>query len=826
MTCNETQERLAGYVFDELGGEEKEQVRRHVETCEACRAAAAQMRAVTQLLRDGVMAGPAPVLSSERRVELLRRAAADSAAAAGPREEGKAGKMRRSLLLWPQAGSGNEVLYWRVLGLAAVLMLLVSGFALVFLSHAFRYVGANSELARLAREGAPRYDTPAPGERDVKAPAPAIELALDQLGAAETPLTVPASKPADESVTELADAKPGARSDVTVMPPAAESVAKVAEEIAIADTPRQASAIWAERRAEAKQDKALGLRVGTAGQEIAGGAGAPADEAKAFGMADAVAERAEAALPQKTAPGRPSADAAAAPAVNALARLQAKDEATSLRDRGLLPELGKAQVEKYRLVEKEEAPAAAAPSPGIRAAAAAADGDPTGNDKKRQRGTTEVDRDALAKRKAGGAARRLTEGGQGGVAGAMAAIPASPPAPAKGALVEAQVKQAPVPAAAAPARGDDSEAAVQGGLRWLQEHQNPDGSWSESAPAAMTGLGLLAFLAHGDVPLAAADSGRFGVTLVKAMQYLVNRVMEDTGPAGVALSRPGVNGIVTVALSEAYGVMRIPYLKPAAERGLQRIIAGQQANGGFSHEYGGGGDWDLAVSGWQVQALVAGRNAGLDVPGLDASLQKARDFLKKDGFRMKPDRRRGCFLLTPKGPATLPVQSIGTLALHLAGEGRSSQARAGAALLTRSMDRLMADTGADDPYASPFYGWYCETWALRFNGFAAWRKWSAEFYPFLRGLQQADGGWMPPVATGPAHEYDPYFATALACLSLQAGEAHCMAALKISATVAAKEGAVSVLDDDLAGLEIEIDPDGGADRPAAQQREGLEETKR
>jgi hypothetical protein len=829
MTCTEAQERLAGYVFDELEGDEREQVRQHVDACEACRAVVARMRAVTRLLREGAAAGPVPVLSPARRSELFRQAAA---VGRGTDEPGTH-TARRRFSMWSQSGSESETLYWRVLGLAAVMMLLVSGFAAVLLSHAFRYVGANSELARLAKEGAPRYDAAAPDERSIKAPAPAIELVLDELGRDDVRTLA-----AGASVSELADANPVAKSDVSLMPPADAGAVEVAAEIAAAQAARHEPALWAESKAvPLGRDKALGLRVGAAGREVADGVRVAGDRVDGAIEPLVASANVDVALPRKTgaaeAPeavavvaAEDEAQPVATPAASALARLQSRTPAAAaaaLDDRELLPELRKAQPQKYRLAEKTEAPVPAAVSPGTRVAAA--DAEP--NAQRRARGVADPEREALPSRKASAAVRRAAEsGGRGGAAGAMAALPAAPPSPSvTGAPVEAGMQAASVPTAP-PLRADDVEGAVQAGLRWLQEHQQPDGSWSRSAPVAMTGLGLLAFLAHGDVPVAPADAGRTSVTVVKAMQYLVNRMLEDEGPAGAALSRPGINGIATLALCEAYAAMQVPYLRSAAEKGLRRIVAGQQPNGGFSYEYGPAGDWDLAISAWQVQALVSGANAGLDVPGLGASLPKAREFLKKESFRMKADRRRGCFMLTPNGPATLTVQSIGTLALHLTSDGRSSPARAGTALLTRSMARLMAAPGADDPYANPFYGWYCQTWALRLSGSAAWRKWSAEFFPFLRGLQQPDGAWVSPAATGPAREYDRYFSTAMACICLQAGEVRCMAVLKAPAGIAARAGGTSVLDNDLAGLEIEVDPDPEPGRGVVRQRDALEEIKR
>jgi hypothetical protein len=98
------------------------------------------------------------------------------------------------------------------------------------------------------------------------------------------------------------------------------------------------------------------------------------------------------------------------------------------------------------------------------------------------------------------------------------------------------------------ARNDPVEIRVVNALQWLKDHQNPDGSWSNSYPVAMCGLALLTYLAHGDM----ADSPKYGATVQKAITYLCDRV-NATGDG--ALVEPHCRGyshaIATYALAEA-----------------------------------------------------------------------------------------------------------------------------------------------------------------------------------------------------------------------------------------------------------------------------------
>ena len=109
-----------------------------------------------------------------------------------------------------------------------------------------------------------------------------------------------------------------------------------------------------------------------------------------------------------------------------------------------------------------------------------------------------------------------------------------------------------------------TEVAVLKALEWLKEHQETDGSWDlikrsnlnkETGNAAMTGLGLLTFLAHGETP----TSERYGETVEKAIRYLVSSQQADGGFTRLR-SGPDVyaHAIATYAVSEAYGLTQIP----------------------------------------------------------------------------------------------------------------------------------------------------------------------------------------------------------------------------------------------------------------------------
>ena len=341
-----------------------------------------------------------------------------------------------------------------------------------------------------------------------------------------------------------------------------------------------------------------------------------------------------------------------------------------------------------------------------------------------------------------------------------------------------------------------TETAVLKALRWLKKTQNANGSWSKSQPDAMAGLALLAYLAHGETPL----SEEFGMTVQKAMEYLTNRMMSVPESATAGLTRAYVNGIVTYSLSEAYGLTKIPFLKPAMEKGLGFIVRGQQERtGGFDYNYKKGKRWDLSVVGWQIQAMKAGYVAGANVPGLMEAIEKGVMFLKKVSFK------NGKFGYSTPGCGSWGMQGAGTLCLQLVGAKASAEARAGVKNISENHVVKWDDKKEHKGHSNPTYNWYYETQAMFHGGTSTWKKWNKHFSAILTRKQKPDGHWDCPgrAPKGEARvEYDKWYTTTLCCLSLQVYYRY-LPTYKMPKSVAKKPTSIlDALDDDL-GLEIE-----------------------
>lgn len=304
--------------------------------------------------------------------------------------------------------------------------------------------------------------------------------------------------------------------------------------------------------------------------------------------------------------------------------------------------------------------------------------------------------------------------------------------------------------------GQFTERAVIKALEWLKRNQAEDGSWGPNK-AGMTGLGLLTFLAHGET----TSSADFGPTVEKAIRFLVKIQKEDGMFDGY--TQPGVyaHAIATYAISEAYGLTRIPDLKPVMEKGATAIIRGQQAGGLWDYNYKKEARWDTSVAGWHIQALKAAYIAGADVPGLHEAMEKSAK-----GMMNSQSLETGRFGYSSRGSGSDGVTAVGVLCLQLLGYSKDKSVQMG----------LNAMNGFDcnwrDPPKWPMYAWYYITQAKFHSGGAGWSAWNNKFAPELVKNQNEDGSWTSAGQNlkgddGTEVRNGPVYATTLAALTLQ-----------------------------------------------------------
>lgn len=324
--------------------------------------------------------------------------------------------------------------------------------------------------------------------------------------------------------------------------------------------------------------------------------------------------------------------------------------------------------------------------------------------------------------------------------------------------------------------GAQTEAAVIRALQWLRDNQEPDGSWRTNMTGetdtqhrvALTGLGLLAFLAHGETPA----SREYGATIERAIRFLVD-VQNDKGEFMDPSIRPHgayVQAVATYAISEAYGLTRIPSLRDPMEKGINVILNGQNADGLWGYGYLGLNDEPIntSVSVWQMQALKAAQIAGFSSPQFEEAIRRGIERLL---MRQAEDGEwfyRGVEAVQQARRPDHGLTAAAVLTLQLYEQGNSRQARDGIAVLRA------ARVEWNRPEQWPMSRWYYVT-QVKFqqNNREEWRRWNDQFAPQFINNQNADGSFTSPAVRGAnipfgfEDRFGPAFSTSMAALTLQ-----------------------------------------------------------
>lgn len=305
----------------------------------------------------------------------------------------------------------------------------------------------------------------------------------------------------------------------------------------------------------------------------------------------------------------------------------------------------------------------------------------------------------------------------------------------------------------------NTERAVLMALRWLKATQASDGSWGTRPELGLTkgmdrvagaGFAVLTFLAHGETP----DSPEFGPTVERALNFLINSVYVVKDKSGNEAKDPngktpfirmsGAGGteygflIGTYALCEAYGMTKNPNARKAAEKTLARIISGQTRTGGWNYnmarETTSTPD-DISFGGWALQALKAGKMAGIHLDGMEECIKKAvsclkeRNYSETAGFvyRATNDHKKG-------GGG---LGGVGCLAMQLLGYGKDPKVANALAVMKDwqpSLDKEYSYVKSGTRHNPQYYCYYaaqCKYHAGMAQGstpgnLKLWKKWNAE----------------------------------------------------------------------------------------------------
>ena len=336
--------------------------------------------------------------------------------------------------------------------------------------------------------------------------------------------------------------------------------------------------------------------------------------------------------------------------------------------------------------------------------------------------------------------------------------------------------------------------AIDLGLKFLSHNQLPDGSfpvapipshWAgydtvsyQWGKVGVTSLALLAFLGDGETWVAdGPKKSPYEKQVHAGIKWLAEQQDPATGVYGPS-SGDGVNfmynhGMATLAMCEAAGLTGDEYLRDSAQRGINYIVKSQNALNGWNYYGSPDGEADTSVSAWQVQALYAGREAGLDVP--DDTIKRALDMYQKatqtDGrvvYGLKFDTDKAfrpslcgaglmARLLLGDDPHAQIFRTMGTKLAAAEpktqnnwGEGWAPNARG---------DNDIARKGYD-PYTM-----YFGTYGLFLLGGKDWDAWHDGMKKSLIEMQSSDGCWRTNDIW--SNHAGMIFSTALSVMTLQ-----------------------------------------------------------
>jgi hypothetical protein len=296
------------------------------------------------------------------------------------------------------------------------------------------------------------------------------------------------------------------------------------------------------------------------------------------------------------------------------------------------------------------------------------------------------------------------------------------------------------------------DQAVAKGLAWLATQQNQDGSFAGSGPRiAITGLTVMAFLADGHTP----DVGRYGDALRAAIDFLVAAAPADGYYGRVDGSRMYGQAISTLALAEACGVEsdgNRHVIRPILSKAVRVILDAQAVTkqpvhqGGWRYEPQSP-DSDLSLTGWNVLALRACRNVGVEVD--KTAIERALAYV------LRCYRPKQGFAYIPGGEASPSMTGVGLLTIHLIGNAQQPE------LLDAS--EALKEKPATDRSRFPYYDAYYAVQAANQIGGEIWTSVWTRTRDWIIARQQQDGSW-PASAT--AEEPGVVYSTSMAILTL------------------------------------------------------------
>ncbi len=286
-------------------------------------------------------------------------------------------------------------------------------------------------------------------------------------------------------------------------------------------------------------------------------------------------------------------------------------------------------------------------------------------------------------------------------------------------------------AAGAPAAGNagvrfaelspQAERAIDRGLTYLAKAQHADGSWGSKHKAALTSLGLMAFMLKGHFP----GHGQYGRMLDRSVQFLLRRAKAGGGYFGGNMYE---HGLGTLALSEVWGMSDRKEIRDALKQAVQVILRSQSPKGGWRYEPVPK-DADISVTVMQIVALASAKEAGIFVP--QRTIDRAIKYVKSLQARFTG----GFGYTSPRDPGFART-AAGVMSLLMCGEPVDSRpVRDGLTYLKKYSDEKWTKV---DWY---YYGHYYAVQAVYQAGETHYDGWYPRIQTAMLRKQKSNGSW-------------------------------------------------------------------------------------
>jgi hypothetical protein len=276
------------------------------------------------------------------------------------------------------------------------------------------------------------------------------------------------------------------------------------------------------------------------------------------------------------------------------------------------------------------------------------------------------------------------------------------------------------------------------GMQFLVRTQLPQGNWPDEPRGdepALNALAVISLLAHGDDP----NFGPYSATIHRGLDLILENQDPKTGYIGSSMYN---HGFSTLALAESYGAVDDPRIGPALQKAVRLIVNAQKVNSLHAWRYSPESqDADTTVSGAQMVALFAARNAGMAVP--EETIQNGLNF-----FLSCQTPEGGFGYISPNAPNATRT-AIACVVFSLAKEKNTTSFKKAFAYLK--------ETQPDRSY--PQYFLYYAAQAYFHGSPELWQSWNRSNIESLRATQSPDGNWE-------GQQFGSTFATAGSLLSL------------------------------------------------------------